>query len=58
VDHVVAEALGGPTELGNLRLVCGLCRERHKPHYADCLVMPSRDPEALRPKRSRIVDAA
>jgi hypothetical protein len=28
------------------------------PHYSDSRFMPRRDPEALRPKRSRFVDAA
>jgi 5-methylcytosine-specific restriction endonuclease McrA len=58
LDHITPRARGGPSTIENLRVLCELCRERHKPHYADCHVMPRRDLEALRPKRSRIVDAA
>ena len=39
--HVVWVTRGGPTDLGNLVLLCSLCRRRHKPHYADSFVMPT-----------------
>ncbi len=58
-----AGTFAGPTGLardaaGNLYVACHLCRSRHNPHYADCLLMPRRDPDTLRPKGSRISDAA
>jgi hypothetical protein len=31
---------GGETTGDNLILLCSLCRERHKLHYADFLIMP------------------
>jgi 5-methylcytosine-specific restriction endonuclease McrA len=58
IDHLESAALGGPSTPENLRLACALCRSRHNAHYADCLLMPRRDPDALRPKGSRISDAA
>jgi hypothetical protein len=38
--HIQHWAAGGPTRLANLALLCGLCRARHKPHYADRRIMP------------------
>jgi hypothetical protein len=32
---------GGETSVRNGALLCGLCRRRHKPHYADSVFMPS-----------------
>jgi 5-methylcytosine-specific restriction endonuclease McrA len=58
IDHVHPRAAGGPSTIENCRIACGLCRERHNAHYADCHVMPRRDLEALRPRRSRFADAA
>ena len=40
--HEEAYGLGGDRSAGNVRLLCGLCRYRHKPHYADYLIMPRR----------------
>ena len=39
--HLVHWAEGGRTDLGNLALVCRLCRRRHNRHYADLGFMPS-----------------
>ena len=33
---------GGKTKISNLVNLCGLCRARHKLHYAGCAVMPGR----------------
>jgi hypothetical protein len=46
IDHVIPYAEGGLTTLANTARLCSLCRHRHKPHYADLLVMPTccRDP--------------
>ncbi len=57
-DHIIPWAEWGPSTIENLRLACALCRSRHKPHYSDCRLIPRRDPEALRPRHSRIADAA
>jgi hypothetical protein len=42
VHHLVPRAHGGTHEMSNLALLCGLCRARHKPHYADYPIMPRR----------------
>jgi len=41
-DHIVPFAVGGEATVENLRLLCKLCRYRHKRHYADSRIMPSR----------------
>jgi len=38
--HLEHWADGGETKVENLALICGLCRARHKPHYADSRIMP------------------
>jgi len=38
--HKQPYARGGHATLENIALVCGLCRVRHKPHYAACGFMP------------------
>ncbi|MBP2325867.1 hypothetical protein JOF56_006252 [Kibdelosporangium banguiense] len=38
--HIQSWLRGGPTQLSNLVLLCGLCRRWHKPHYADVVDMP------------------
>jgi hypothetical protein len=35
-------AHGGETRLENLLQLCTLCRARHKVHYADFRIMPTR----------------
>ncbi len=44
IHHIHEQAKGGTHEMSNVTLLCGLCRARHKPHYAGCLVMPGRGP--------------
>ncbi len=58
LDHVVPRGKGGPSTVENCRILCKLCRERHKRHYSAWRFMPRRDPEALRHWQSRIEDAA
>jgi hypothetical protein len=38
----VPRSQGGGHEAENLILLCGLCRARHKSHYADYGIMPRR----------------
>ena len=40
VHHIVPKSCGGTHEAENLVVVCGLCRARHKAHYADWQIMP------------------
>ena len=40
-DHVVPYGVGGQGTVENIRLLCRLCRARHKRHYAECRIMPS-----------------
>jgi hypothetical protein len=40
--HLRHWAHGGPTTLSNLALLCRLCRYRHKRHYAEPRIMPTR----------------
>ena len=40
--HLRHWADGGETALGNLTLLCSLCRARHNEHYADWRIMPRR----------------
>ncbi|MDQ6928352.1 MAG: HNH endonuclease [Actinomycetota bacterium] len=40
--HIVHWIKGGSTSLDNGCLLCRLCRRRHKEHYADPLIMPTR----------------
>ena len=40
--HLRHWAEGGETSLRNAVLVCRLCRYRHKRHYADIRIMPTR----------------
>jgi len=58
VDHIVPRALGGLSTIENLRLLCLLCRERHKRHYADCLLMPRVSAKASRAWQISDHDAA
>jgi hypothetical protein len=39
--HVRPFAEGGEATVANMQLRCGLCRARHKRHYADCRIMPT-----------------
>jgi 5-methylcytosine-specific restriction endonuclease McrA len=39
-DHVLPRALGGGHD--QIRILCRLCRARHKRHYADRRIMPRR----------------
>jgi hypothetical protein len=57
-DHVDPAARGGPSTVENTRLRCKLCRERHKQHYAERLLMPRRRVEGLSRKGSSVADAA
>jgi hypothetical protein len=57
-DHVRPVALGGESSVGNLRLACALCRERHNEHYADRRIMPRHFTNALWRKRVTVRDAA
>jgi hypothetical protein len=38
--HIEPRSEGGGNEADNLVTLCGLCRVRHKPHYAACGFMP------------------
>ena len=58
VDHIDAAGRGGTATLENLRLACRLCRERHKPHYADSDLMPRASVEAVSAWRFSAHDAA
>jgi hypothetical protein len=40
VHHIIHKEDGGKTSVTNCVLLCQLCRRRHKPHYAEVLVMP------------------
>jgi hypothetical protein len=40
VHHEEPYARGGRATVQNLKLLCRLCRARHKRHYAACLIMP------------------
>ena len=40
VHHLWLRSEGGPNHPSNLCVLCGLCRARHKAHYADSLIMP------------------
>ena len=55
IHHIIPQAEGGPHELSNLVLACGLCRARHNEHCAAYLVMPRR---ASRPMTMRLFYAA
>ena len=50
--HVMHWADGGETSLDNTRLICNLCRARHKSHYADSDIMPRAN---IRPLFSGVV---
>jgi hypothetical protein len=56
--HVDPRCRGGADTPDNLVALCSLCRERHKPHYADCLLMPRRAVEALCRTHFGAADAA
>jgi group II intron reverse transcriptase/maturase len=54
--HMLDEAwAGGGQRLGTLVRYCDLCRRRHKSHYADLRVMPSRNEECLQRASSAAV---
>ena len=55
IHHIHPQALGGTHELSNLILICGLCRARHKSHYADYVVMPR---SSSAPTRTQLLYAA
>jgi len=40
VHHIDLRSEGGPNDAENLITLCGLCRTRHKPHYAAFPIMP------------------
>jgi hypothetical protein len=40
VHHVIYRSRGGRDGRVNLVCLCALCRYRHKPHHADCRIMP------------------
>jgi len=40
VHHIELRSEGGRNEAANLIILCGLCRTRHKPHYAAFPIMP------------------
>jgi hypothetical protein len=42
LHHEEPYARGGQTTVQNLKLLCRLCRARHKRHYAACQIMPRR----------------
>jgi hypothetical protein len=42
VHHVTPRAEGGRHDPELLLVLCGLCRARHKPHYAAYRIMPRR----------------
>ena len=42
VHHLIPYAKGGKHSLENLQIRCRLCRMRHKRHYADYRIMPTR----------------
>ena len=58
VDHILPLLKGGTSEPENLRILCRLCRERHKRHYADSDLMPRARVDALSPWHFRPCDAA
>ncbi|HYS82618.1 MAG TPA: HNH endonuclease, partial [Anaeromyxobacteraceae bacterium] len=58
LDHIQPAALGGPSTVGNLRILCRLCRSRHNRHYADRPLMPTCRVEGLSRRRSGVADAA
>ena len=47
LDHILPVALGGPSTVENLRILCKLCRERHKSHYSASDLMPRASSESL-----------
>ncbi len=55
IHHIVAQALGGSHDVENTILICGLCRARHKVHYADYVVMPR---SSSAPTRTQLLYAA
>ncbi len=57
-DHIVPRARGGPSTVGNIRILCILCRERHKAHYADWRIIPRRPTDPLVRKGMSARDAA
>jgi len=40
LHHIVLRSEGGQNHAENLLTLCGLCRARHKPHYAAYGFMP------------------
>jgi hypothetical protein len=57
-DHIRPLALGGTSDLANIRILCALCRERHNLHYADSDLMPRARVDYLSPWQFRARDAA
>jgi 5-methylcytosine-specific restriction endonuclease McrA len=57
-DHVRPVALGGASTVENVRVLCSLCRSRHKEHYADSGIMPHGVAEPARAREDLARDAA
>ncbi len=47
VDHLIEHSRNGPTNPSNASPLCGLCRMRHKPHYAESVIMPNGGADVL-----------
>ncbi|MGB2858734.1 MAG: HNH endonuclease, partial [Candidatus Microthrix parvicella] len=47
IDHLHEHGRGGATTQTNAAPLCGLCRIRHKPHYAESVIMPNSGADVL-----------
>ena len=47
IDHLHEHGRGGLTNPHNAAPLCGLCRMRHKPHYAESVIMPNGGADVL-----------